>query len=273
MNILNFFKTSSSEQSLNKREVTEPPHIIISQGDYFQKYLGYSMQQLSSQNINNPTLAFFTSYFNLDFKLLEYLSQAGDMNAHEAIGEIYLFGLQNKPKDIKLATTYLSQATAAGNPQAMFQLAQIYRNPNNGMLDYTKSFSLTEQAAKGGNCIAMFNLSCAYFKGKDAYDGYGFEVDKQSAYNWSKCASESTMDMLIFIFTHPCDRSFRQDTQVIYNTFVQSTCVTCEQLVYGDGVAQDKTTARLILQNANNFHKQYFQHGCSDFEKLLWEIR
>jgi hypothetical protein len=115
----------------------------------------------------------------------------------------------------------------------------------------------------------MFNLSCAYYKGQEAYDGHGFPSDKMAALKWSMRCAVLTMQLLEFYLTNPCSEDFQDYMQGVFALFIQSVSVSARQLLRGDGVPKDVDMARSLLTDSQNFYRHYFKADCSDFSMLL----
>ena len=137
---------------------------MISAKEYFEKYLTWKR---SESNLRSASFS-YESYASLDLETLQQEAQQDNPSAQEELGERYLFGLNGLDADPAKAKELFAQAAQQGHPDAMHMLADIHRTDEYGMLDYEQYFSLLKQAAEQGSWKSMFNLSCAYYKGKDA---------------------------------------------------------------------------------------------------------
>lgn len=238
---------------------------MIPAKDYFEQYLAWKHTE---SNLRSAT-ATYEPFSTMDLKTLTLEADAQSPAALEELGERYLFGLSELPVNADKAESLFRQAAAQGNPEAMNMLAEIHSTNEFGKLDYDRYFIALQQAAEHGSWKAMFNLACALYKGKDAYDGHGFEANRAAALQWSTRCAAATMDLLNFYFTNPCSDGFKDYMQGVFALFIQSVCVSARQLIRGDGVEKDLGTARSMLTDAQNFYQHYFNIECSDFTMLL----
>lgn len=238
---------------------------MISAKEYFETYLTWKKKE---SNLRSASYT-YESYTTLDIQTLQAEAQAENPGAMEELGERYLFGLDGLKVDAERACQLFAKAGEAGDPDAMHMLADVHRTDEFGLLDYDRYFSLLQQAAERGSWKAMFNLACALYKGKEAYDGNGFEVNKLEALKWSTHCVVMTMGLMDFYFKNPCSEDFKDYFQGVFALFIQSVCVSARQLILGDGVQQDLGWVHDMLVNANNFYRGIFKANCSDFEVLL----
>ena len=141
----------------------------------------------------------------------------------------------------------------------MHMLSEIHRTAEYGMFDYEQYFTLLVKAAQGGSWKAMFNLACALYKGKDAYDGCGFEVNKLEALKWSTHCVVMTMGLMDFYFKNPCSEDFKDYFQGVFALFIQSVCVSARQLILGDGVNQDLKWGPRYAHQCRQLLPRHFQ--------------
>lgn len=238
---------------------------MITAKDYFEQYLSW---QRATSNLRSAASSYET-YSTMELSALQPEAEAGNPGAQEELGERYLFGLSELHQDTAKAQALFSQAAQAGHPDAAHMLAEVHRTNEFGAFDYDQYFPLLQKAAAAGSWKAMFNLSCAYYKGRDAYEGHGFPVDKVAALAWSTRCSIMTMELLEFYFTHNCSQDFTDYMQGVYALFVQSVCVTARQLIRGDGVQKDVDYARTLLTQSEDFYQHYLKQSCPDFTTLL----
>ncbi len=238
---------------------------MISAKEYFERYLSW---QRSESNLRTAGKT-YESYTTMDLSDLRPEAEAGNPAAQQELGERYLFGLDGLKKDPQQAVNLFRQAADQGNPDGAHMLAEVHRTPEFGMLDYEQYFPLLQKAAGAGSWKAMFNLACAYYKGKEAYDGHGFDVDRLTALKWSTKCMLTTMDLLEFYHSSKCGEGFQDYMQGVYALFVQSVNVSARQLIRGDGVPKDVAWAKDMLQKAQSFYRHCFKMDCPDFTALL----
>lgn len=242
---------------------------MISAKEYFDNYLAWKR---SESNLRTAPQT-YESYTAMELPTLQAEAQAGSPGAQQELGERYLFGLDGLKKDADQALKLFRQAADQGHPDGAHMLAEVYRTPEFGKFDYEQYFPLLQKAAEAGSWKAMFNLACAYYKGKDAYDGHGFASDRLTALKWSTKSMLLTMDLLEFYHSHKCGDSFQDYMQGVYALFVQSVCVSARQLILGDGVPKDTAWAGEMLQKAQSFYRHIFKADCPDFTNLLSHIQ
>lgn len=238
---------------------------MLSAKEYFEQYLSWQHRE---SNLRTAAQSFET-FSAMELTDLRAEAEAGNPAAQEELGERYLFGLNELSADPQEACRLFTQAAEQGHPDAKHMLAEVHRTAEYGMLDYDQYFTLLEQAAQGGSWKAMFNLACAYYKGKDAYEGHGFPEDKLAALKWSTQCMIVTMGLLEFYFTNKCSEGFQDYMQSVYALFVQSVNVSARQLIRGDGVPKDTAWAKKMLEDAQGFYRHYFGANCPDFSALL----
>ena len=235
---------------------------MLSVSEYFNRFLGYGMGMISSNNPFPPS-QYYETYRNLDDKLLQHHAEYDkDPGAMEEIGERYYF----IKKDIESAITYFERASQSGHAEASLLLSQIYRT---SLKNWDKYFHYVQLAAEQGSADGLFNLSCCYFKGKEAYEGYGFDEDKPKALELTIAASHRAREMIHFLFTNRCSKGFQPYVDQQISIFVRSTCVAAEQMIYADGVEKQLSEARALLTQANAFAKEHFGCEVSQFTELL----
>ncbi len=238
---------------------------MITAKDYFKKYLAWERR---TSNLRSAKVT-FEAYSSMDLEELIQESNAGNPGAEEELGERYLFGLSGLKTDVPKACELFHKAGSVGNPDALHMLAEVHRTTEFGCQDYNVYFDKLEIAAAAGSWKAMFNLACAYYKGRDAYQGYGPEENRFKALNWSTQCAIQTMAILEFYFTQNCSEAFSEYMQGVFALFVQSICVSARQLIRGDGVEKDIAWAKKMLTDAQTFYKHFFKMECSDFASLL----
>ena len=238
---------------------------MISAKEYFEDYLTWKSKESSLRSASYT----YESYSSLEMEDLVPESEAGNPGAQQELGERYLFGLSDLESDPEKAVSWFEKAAEAGHPDAMHILADIHRTDDYGMFDYDKYFELLIPAAERGSWKAMFNYSCALYKGKEAYEGHGPESDKAQALTWSTRCAVMTTNLLELFSQNKCSNDFTEYLDGVFALFIQSVCVSARQMIRGDGVPKNLKMAARLLTDSQKFYKHYFGAGCSDFETLL----
>lgn len=120
----------------------------------------------------------------------------GDPDAMFKIGIILLKGLLGQPKNIGEAVNFLKRAveqSGPGNPQALFELAQLYEssqtNPevrNKVVSDDRYALELFQQAGHAGHKASQFRLGQAF-----EYGNISAQIDNRSSITWyTKAAAQ-----------------------------------------------------------------------------------
>ena len=237
---------------------------MISAKEYFEEYLTWKKKE---SNLRSAKYS-YESYTSLDLEDLIPEAEAGNPGAQEELGERYLFSIGLK-QDTEKAIESFQKAADQGHPDAMHMLADIHRNDAYDLLDYEIYFELLEKAAERGSWKAMFNYSCALYKGKEAYEGHGPEVDKPGALTWSSRCAVMTMNLLELFFQNECGNEFTDYLDGVFALFIQSVNVTARQVIRGDGVPKNLKMAKRLLSDAQKFYQHYFGARCSDFDTLM----
>ena len=238
---------------------------MISAKEYFEEYLTWKRKESSLRSASFT----YESYASLAPEDLIAEAEAGNPGTQEELGERYLFGLSDIKADPETAIAWFEKAAEQGHPDALHMLADVHRTDEFGMLDYDKYFELLRPAAERGSWKAMFNYSCALYKGKDAYEGHGPESDKADALTWSSRCAVMTTNLLELFFQNNCSNDFTEYLDGVFALFIQSVCVSARQVIRGDGVPKNPKMAKRLLTDAQKFYRHYFKAGCSDFETLL----
>lgn len=239
--------------------------MMISIEEYFERFLGYAIGTMSNDNLR-PHDIFYETYRNLDDKLLEVHAELEKNSAAmEELGERYYY----MKHDIEAAIPWFEEASKLGNGEASALLSQIYRID---LKEWDKYFEYVQLSAEQGCAMGLFNLSCCYYKGKDAYEGHGFDEDKEKAMELSITASHRSREMIHFLLTHRCSNGFKEYLEQQINIFVNSTCSSAEQMINGKSAQKNKEDARILLTEANNFAKEHFGCDAERFTVLLQTI-
>ena len=238
---------------------------MISAKEYFEEYLTWKRRESSLRSAPFT----YKSYSSLDLETLTAEAEAGNPGAQEELGERYLFGLSDMKADTDKALEWFQKAADAGHPDAMHMLSDVHRTDEFERLDYDRYFELLVPAAERGSWKAMFNYSCALYKGPEAYEGHGPQVSKADALTWSSRCAVMTMNLLELFFQNNCSNDFTEYLDGVFALFIQSVCVSARQVIRGDGVPKNLKMAKRLLNDAQKFYQHYFKASCSDFDTLL----
>lgn len=249
-----------------KKKVKEIEIQKISAEEYFSKYLSWRMDYMSSSNLN-PKTAVYESFSSMADNMLTIEVQSNVPGAIQEQGERYYYGL-GMAVDVDKAIECFEKAAELGHPEANYKLAEIYKSDEYGRKDMNKYFDFLSKSARRGYWLAMFNLSCAYYKGKEEYNGYGFKKDKQKSLEWQLATFKMITELLRCIFSKSCSQSFKEYTRNMCSVFNNSVVLIAEQLISGDGVEVDKKTARNILEEAISLIKELFNATNQELENL-----
>lgn len=97
--------------------------------------------------------------------LLAPLAEANNAGALTGLGELYLNGARNTPKDVPLAAEYFERAADTGDAWGMFQLASLLINGEGVERDVDRAVALLEEVSKGGDPWVLITLGDLYAKG------------------------------------------------------------------------------------------------------------
>lgn len=236
---------------------------MIQAKEYFERYIAWKKRS-DGQNA-------YDAYTALDLNTLQHEADFNIPGAVEELGERYLFGL-GLTTDVDKACELFQQAAEAGHPDAMHMLADVYRTDQHGRQDLARYFPLLSAAAERGSWKSMFNLACAYYRGKLAYDGHGFNMDHAAAFQWSSRCVIMCQELLELFFTNLCTNELRDYFGEVYDTFVQAVTASAKQMMDGDGVERDPEQARILLGGAQAFHQKYLKSECGRFTALLRQL-
>lgn len=230
---------------------------------YFAKYLTQPISMISNDNLSGD-IAYYQSYRALDRRYLEFLADSSnDPGAAEELGEQLFFA----EHDAEKAAAYLEKADALGHPEAAVLLAQINREH-----DLPAYFRWLTRSAELGSCTGLFNLSCTYYKGADAYGGEGFAQDKARALALAEDCIARTKALLGCFLTHKHTNDCREIVMHHIRLLIQVTCTAAEQYMHGDGVPKDREAARALLTDAQAFFAAHIGQESPDFTALLNEL-
>lgn len=242
---------------------------MITTEQYFHNYLAYEMSSISSDSLS-PRRCYYESFPGLDSRLVAYHAERdAHPGAMEDLGERHLYGVDGVKQDTDRAQELLTEAARLGHPDAPLMLAQIHGSDKFGRKDMDQYFLYLSKAAEMGSFRAMFNLSCAYYKGRDAYGGHGFDMDRAKALELGTQAAERAMELMGLMLTNPCSRSFQNLMQTAYQIFVQATCAAAQQYLSGDGVPASDGAAEALLNQAQQLHIKHLGRSCPDFTRLM----
>lgn len=97
--------------------------------------------------------------------LLSPLAEAKNAGALTGLGELYLSGARNTPKDVPLAAEYFERAANAGDSWGKFQLASLLVNGEGVARDIDRAVGLLEEVSKAGDPWVLITLGDLYAKG------------------------------------------------------------------------------------------------------------
>ncbi|KRA97477.1 hypothetical protein ASD83_10105 [Devosia sp. Root685] len=97
--------------------------------------------------------------------LLEPLAKANNAGALTGLGELYLAGANNTPKDVPLAAAYFERAANTGDMWGKFQLASLLIDGQGVPRDIGRAVGLLEEVGKGGDPWVLITLGDLYAKG------------------------------------------------------------------------------------------------------------
>lgn len=97
--------------------------------------------------------------------LLEPLAKDNNAGALTGLGELYLAGAENTPRDIPLAAEYFERAAATGDLWGKFQLASLLINGEGVPRDIHRAVGLLEEVSENGDPWVLITLGDLYAKG------------------------------------------------------------------------------------------------------------
>lgn len=233
---------------------------------YFERFLSWKRHTGGKQD-----KVVFDSYASMDINTLTHEMDFNVPGAIEELGERYLFGL-NVDADTNKAVELFQQAAEAGHPDALQMLSEVYRTDEYGRKDLDRYFEYLTKAAEAGNWKAMFNLAVAYYKGKLAYDGHGFNMDHAATLEWSLKCDQICRALLELFFKNSCTQDLKDYFGDVYDTFVRSVFAGAKQYMDGDGAEKDPVKAKELLSSAQEFHQKYLNSECREFAFLLQKL-
>ena len=233
---------------------------------YFERFLSWKRHTGGKQD-----KVVFDSYASMDINTLTHEMDFNVPGAIEELGERYLFGL-NVDADTDKAVELFQQAAEAGHPDALQMLSEVYRTDEYGRKDLDRYFEYLTKAAEAGNWKAMFNLAVAYYKGKLAYDGHGFNMDHAATLEWSLKCDQICRALLELFFRNSCTQDLKDYFGDVYDTFVRSVFAGAKQYMDGDGTEKDPAKAKELLSSAQEFHQKYLNSECREFAFLLQKL-
>ena len=104
------------------------------------------------------------------------LKKAADNDSPDALlelGQMYLDGSANTPRDTAQALFYLERAAGLGSRDANFRLGKLYADGGNGVRqDSPKAYGYYMAAARAGNPIAQYNVGAMLASGRGVKRDY-----------------------------------------------------------------------------------------------------
>ncbi len=237
---------------------------MIQPKEYFDRYLAWKRHT----DPKSSAKVAYESYSAMDLNMLLHETDFNVPGALEELGERYLFGL-DVDVDVDKALELFQQAADAGHPDAYHMMADVYRTEQHGRQDLDRYFELLPIAAQHGSWKSMFNLACAYYRGKLGYDGHGYNLDHAAALEWSVKSMNMTHDLLKIFFSRPCTQHLKDYFGDVYDTFVRAVFAVAKQYMDGDGTEKDLDKARSLVTSAQEFHKKCLGMECNQFTFLL----
>jgi TPR repeat protein len=236
---------------------------MIDAKEYFERHIAVK------KNINGTSAN--DSYASMDMDSLRREADYAIPGALEELGERYLFGI-SVGKDVDKACEMFTKAAQAGNPDAMYMLADVYRTEQYGRQDWERYFELLPAAAERGSWKAMFNLALAYYKGKKAHGGFGPEADHSQTIVWSTRCMNMCQALLTMFFAGSSTKELESYFSDVYDTFVRCVSATSKQYADGDGTEKDIEKARAMVNKGQELHQKWFQCDCPQFSAILKKL-
>jgi TPR repeat protein len=233
---------------------------MIEAKEYFERHIAVK------KKINGTTAN--DSYAAMDMDSLQREADYAIPGALEELGERYLFGI-SVSKDVDKAYELFTKAAEAGNPDAMYMLADVYRTEQFGRQDWERYFALLPAAAERGSWKAMFNLALAYYQGKKAHGGFGPEADHAQTLAWSGRCMNMCKALLDQFFSGSSTKELESYFSDVYDTFVRCVNAISKQYVDGDGTEKNVEQARTLVTQAQGVHQKWFQCECPQFSAIL----
>ncbi|ASK79105.1 hypothetical protein CF386_08525 [Paraphotobacterium marinum] len=109
----------------------------------------------------------------------------GQIDAQYELGEKYLFGSSEYPKNYSKAAFWFEKAAQQGDELAQFNLGWMYQKGQGVKQNNFKSYQWYLKAATKGLSVAQNNLAIMYF------NGFGTNVNYKKALIWFKKAASS----------------------------------------------------------------------------------
>ena len=258
MKLFNFKKTTNS----------------LSAHDYITKHLTWQINRVDSSNINNSTVAIYESYIAMINPMLEMEAKNGASGAILELGERYLYGIDGYEQNVQKAKEYFLKAAELGHPDGYAMLTKLYQTNEFGMQDWKLYFKYLELGAKlGGSCVLSYNLFCAYMKGNEAYNGYGFKKDVKKAYEYLKSAAGLAADLFLYSRKLNLSIKFENNVKAWYNIFIGCNLAISDFTSNGKIGKPDIKKAILHLEDANELHVRLLDRPCADFEQEIEELK
>ena len=234
---------------------------MIQAKTYFERFLGWKRHDKQNRLV-------YDSYATMPLDMLEKESAPG---ALEEAGERYLFGV-NMQADVEKAIVLFQKAADAGHPDAWQMLAEVYRTDKYERKDLERYFTYLPKAAELGNWKAMFNMAVAYYRGKLAYEGFGFNMDHAEAMKWTLQCLAMCRELLRVFFGRATTQNLKDYFGEVYDTYIRAIFAAAKQYVQGDGVEQSNEKAKKLITDAQTFHRQYMGAESDQLNQLLKKI-
>ena len=179
-----------------------------------------------------------------------------DLRAHAAqeergalqeLGERYYFGIGGVEQDYAQAYPLLLKASELGVQDAMYLIAECYRQGLYVAQDAAKAVQWLHMAAQAGSWMAMISLSAVY------RDGIGGTViDHAQSFYWTQQAERMTRIYWEF-YTQPDFVDFTDTQAMILRGNTRAALQLSAHYADGVGVQRDLDEAERWLRRGNEF--------------------
>lgn len=232
---------------------------------YFETYMAHRVGEISNDGLT-PRKVIYHPYQEFDNRYLEILAKNnGAPGAMQELGEAAYFDAH----DSETAVRWLTQASALGNGEASLILSQICRNEKGNCAEY---FDWLKKSAEQGSVYGMYNLSCALYKGREAYGGFGFDKDHAEALRLAEAAMRRAMELIRLMLSGRCASSFQGILERTLNAFAVCATTAADMILKGEGTAPDPARAKALLQEADDFCVFDLGRRIRNIEEMLARI-
>jgi TPR repeat protein len=237
---------------------------MIDAKEYFERHI--SMKQRINGSLT------YDCYASMDLPSVEQEAKQGVSGALEELGERYLFGLGVKT-DVDKAIVLFQKATDAGNPDALYMLADIHRSEQFGRKNLERYFKLLPLAADRGSWKGLFNMALACYQGKEAHQGYGPDRDHAATIVWSEKCITMCQGLLAEFLAFAHSKELESYFSDVYDTYVRCVCATAKQYYDGDGTEKSLEKALQLVTAGQKFHEDKLTCECPQFSSILSSLQ